>query len=116
MAETRLIRLRRRLAIIFEDEEPRSVVTRLFNTMLALLIIVNVAAVGSLRNMETPTRRVLDDWQRVRSSANGMAPAMSASAAAMRSSSWSGLVRPAEHLSKPRADRRPPRRGQARAS
>jgi voltage-gated potassium channel len=37
--------VRQRLAIIFEDEEPRSVVTRLFNLALALLIIVNVSCV-----------------------------------------------------------------------
>ena len=37
--------LRRRLATIIEDEEPRSRVTRLFDTALALLIIVNVSGV-----------------------------------------------------------------------
>jgi voltage-gated potassium channel len=37
--------LRQRLATIFEDEEPRSLVTRLFNSALALLIIVNVSCV-----------------------------------------------------------------------
>jgi len=36
---------RRRLAVIFEDEEPRNVVTRAFNLALALLIIVNVGCV-----------------------------------------------------------------------
>jgi voltage-gated potassium channel len=36
---------RRRLAIIFEDEEPRSAVTRAFNLALALLIIANVGCV-----------------------------------------------------------------------
>jgi voltage-gated potassium channel len=37
--------LRQRLATIFEDEEPRSLVTRLFNSALAFLIIVNVSCV-----------------------------------------------------------------------
>jgi voltage-gated potassium channel len=46
---------RRRLAIIFEDEEPRDAVTRGFNLALALLIIANVAcvvleSVESIRN------------------------------------------------------------------
>lgn len=45
MPRTRDIELRRRLATIFEDEEPRSATTRLFNAMLAILIIANVAAV-----------------------------------------------------------------------
>jgi voltage-gated potassium channel len=47
--------LRRQLAIIFEDEEPRSAVTRLFNLALALLIIVNVCCVV-LESVE-PIRR-----------------------------------------------------------
>ena len=34
--------LRRHLATIFEDEEPRSRVTWLFNAALAVLIVVNV--------------------------------------------------------------------------
>jgi voltage-gated potassium channel len=37
--------LRRRLAAIFDDEEPRSAATRVFNLLLATLIISNVAAV-----------------------------------------------------------------------
>jgi voltage-gated potassium channel len=37
--------LRRKLAIIFEDEEPRSTVTRLFDAALAVLIVVNVSCV-----------------------------------------------------------------------
>ena len=37
--------LRRKLATIFEDEEPRSRLTRLFDAALALLIIVNVSGV-----------------------------------------------------------------------
>ena len=36
---------RRRLAVIFEDEEPRDAVTRAFNYALALLIVANVAGV-----------------------------------------------------------------------
>jgi voltage-gated potassium channel len=36
---------RRRLAVIFEDEEPRDAVTRVFNLALALLIVANVAGV-----------------------------------------------------------------------
>jgi len=42
---SRGIQLRRRLATIFEDDEPRSATTRLFNVMLVLLIVANVAAV-----------------------------------------------------------------------
>jgi voltage-gated potassium channel len=37
--------LRRQLAIVFEDEEPRGAVTRLFNLALAFLIIANVSCV-----------------------------------------------------------------------
>jgi voltage-gated potassium channel len=37
--------LRRHLATIFEDEEPRSRFTRLFDTVLGLLIVVNVSGV-----------------------------------------------------------------------
>ncbi|MGA9892553.1 MAG: ion transporter [Xanthobacteraceae bacterium] len=47
--------LRRQLAVIFEDEEPRSPVTRLFNLALAILIIVNVSRVV-LESVE-PIRR-----------------------------------------------------------
>ena len=47
--------LRRQLAIIFEDEEPRSHVTRLFDVALATLIIVNVTGV-ILESVE-PIRR-----------------------------------------------------------
>jgi voltage-gated potassium channel len=36
---------RRRLAVIFEDEEPRDAVTRVVNRALALLIVANVAGV-----------------------------------------------------------------------
>jgi voltage-gated potassium channel len=36
---------RRRLAVIFEDEEPRDAVTRAFNLALAVLIVANVAGV-----------------------------------------------------------------------
>jgi len=43
--ETRLLALRTRLATIFEDEEPRSAATRAFNTLLAALIVANVAGV-----------------------------------------------------------------------
>jgi voltage-gated potassium channel len=45
MLEFSATSVRRQLAIIFEDEEPRSTVTRLFNLALALLIIVNVSCV-----------------------------------------------------------------------
>jgi voltage-gated potassium channel len=37
--------LRRQLAVIFEDEEPRSRVTRLFDAALGLLIVLNVSGV-----------------------------------------------------------------------
>jgi voltage-gated potassium channel len=37
--------LRRQLATIFEDEEPRSRITWLFDTALAVLIVVNVSCV-----------------------------------------------------------------------
>jgi len=49
------VALRRQLAIIFEDEEPRSAVTRLFNVALAFLIIANVSCVV-LESVE-PIRR-----------------------------------------------------------
>ncbi len=39
------VRLRRQLAVIFEDEEPRALLTRAVNMALALLIIANVACV-----------------------------------------------------------------------
>ena len=45
MPQTRKLALRKWLATIFEDEEPRGLATRLFNAMLALLIIANVAGV-----------------------------------------------------------------------
>lgn len=45
MSVTSGVSLRRQLATIFEDEEPRSAVTRLFNLALALLIIANVSCV-----------------------------------------------------------------------
>jgi voltage-gated potassium channel len=45
MSSTSLVSLRRRLAIIFEDEEPRSALTRAFNLALTLLIVVNVSCV-----------------------------------------------------------------------
>jgi len=47
--------LRRQLATIFEDEEPRNRLTRAFDTALALLIIVNVSGV-ILESVE-PIRR-----------------------------------------------------------
>jgi len=47
--------LRRQLATVFEDEEPRGRVTRLFDTALALLIVVNVSGV-ILESVE-PIRR-----------------------------------------------------------
>jgi voltage-gated potassium channel len=37
--------LRKSLAVIFEDEEPRSFATRLVNTLLAILIVANVTAI-----------------------------------------------------------------------
>ncbi|MGA2892286.1 MAG: ion transporter [Xanthobacteraceae bacterium] len=49
------VALRRQLAIIFEDEEPRNAVTRLFNFALALLIVANVSCV-ILESVE-PIRR-----------------------------------------------------------
>lgn len=45
MAQAREFELRRWLAMIFEDEEPRALAIRLFNAALALLIVANVAAV-----------------------------------------------------------------------
>ena len=47
--------LRRQLAVIFEDEEPRSALTRSVNAALALLIVVNVSCV-ILESVE-PIRR-----------------------------------------------------------
>jgi voltage-gated potassium channel len=55
VARTRTRDWRRRLATIFEDEEPRDAVTRGFNLALALLIITNVACVV-LESVE-PIRR-----------------------------------------------------------
>ena len=43
---------RRRLAYLFDDDAPRNRITRLFNLLLALLIIFNVAAV-ILETVET---------------------------------------------------------------
>jgi voltage-gated potassium channel len=61
------VALRRQLAIIFEDEEPRNAVTRLFNLALALLIITNVSCV-ILESVE-PIRRdlatVFEDFEHV---------------------------------------------------
>jgi voltage-gated potassium channel len=48
--------VRQRLATIFEDEEPRSTVTRLFNLALALFIIANVSCV-ILQSVESIGRR-----------------------------------------------------------
>jgi voltage-gated potassium channel len=45
MPESNVVSLRQRLATVFEDEEPRSAITRLFNLALALLIIANVCCV-----------------------------------------------------------------------
>ena len=45
MAKLSHINLRRQLATIFEDEEPRSRITWLFDTALAVLIVVNVSCV-----------------------------------------------------------------------
>ena len=39
--------LRQQLAMLLEDEEPRSIVTRLFNSALALLIVVMSPASSS---------------------------------------------------------------------
>jgi voltage-gated potassium channel len=55
VARTKAGDWRRRLAIIFEDEEPRSAVTRAFNLALAVLIIANVSCVV-LESVE-PLRR-----------------------------------------------------------
>ena len=48
--------LRRRFAVIFEDEEPRSALTRLVNMALAILIVVNVSCV-ILESVETIRRQ-----------------------------------------------------------
>jgi voltage-gated potassium channel len=45
MPRTSQLSLRQRLAIVFEDEEPRSALTRAFNLGLTLLIVVNVCCV-----------------------------------------------------------------------
>jgi voltage-gated potassium channel len=45
MPDTPSVSLRHQLAIIFEDEEPRSAVTQAFNLALTLLIVVNVSCV-----------------------------------------------------------------------
>lgn len=49
--------IRRQLAVIFEDEEPRSTLTRLFDLVLTVLILINVACVV-LETVE-PIRREL---------------------------------------------------------
>ena len=45
MSRTRILAWRKWLAVIFEDEEPRSAVTRLFNALLTILIVSNVSCV-----------------------------------------------------------------------
>ena len=45
MPEARVIAFRRRLAIIFEDEEPHNAATRYFNLALSVLIVANVSCV-----------------------------------------------------------------------
>lgn len=45
MSDTRVTAFRRRLAIIFEDEEPRDATTRCFNFALTVLIVTNVFCV-----------------------------------------------------------------------
>lgn len=45
MPESRLVALRRRLNPLFDDAAPQNTASRLFNAALALLIVVNVAAV-----------------------------------------------------------------------
>jgi hypothetical protein len=45
VAGVNAVEIRRHLATMFEDEEPRSAVTRAFDLALALLIIVNVSCV-----------------------------------------------------------------------
>jgi voltage-gated potassium channel len=52
VSKTRAAALRRQLAIIFEDEEPRGAVTRFFNIGLAVLIVFNVSCV-ILESVET---------------------------------------------------------------
>lgn len=53
---------RRRLAVVFEDEETRNATTRLFNWALALLIVANVSCVV-LESVE-PIRTAVDDPSR----------------------------------------------------
>lgn len=45
MPETRILALRRLLAAIFEDDEPRNFATRLFNILLTTFIVANVAGI-----------------------------------------------------------------------
>ncbi len=45
MSEASINSVRHQLAVLFEDEEPRSVLTRAFNLALALLIVLNVSCV-----------------------------------------------------------------------
>jgi len=52
LPRTRILALRKWLATIFEDDEPRNPATLLFNVLLAVLIIANVAAVA-LETVET---------------------------------------------------------------
>ena len=45
MPEASANSIRHHLAVVFEDEEPRSALTRVFNMALAVLIVLNVSCV-----------------------------------------------------------------------
>jgi voltage-gated potassium channel len=64
---TGTVALRRQLAIIFEDEEPRSLPTRLFNLALALLIITNVSCVilESVEGIRRHFESAFDAFERI---------------------------------------------------
>jgi voltage-gated potassium channel len=67
MPESSVVALRERLATVFEDEEPRSAFTRLFNLALALLIIANVSCVvlESVESIRQHFAFAFDTFERV---------------------------------------------------
>jgi voltage-gated potassium channel len=62
LLQSRKTTIRRWLATIFEDEEPRGVATQVFNIALASLIVANVAAVV-LESVEPIGRRFYSSFE-----------------------------------------------------
>jgi voltage-gated potassium channel len=67
MPEASTKSLRHRLAVIFEDEEPRSALTRAFNMALAVLIVLNVSCVvlESVEEIRRHFARAFDLFEQV---------------------------------------------------